>query len=490
VAAYSALLSPFKLARLQLKNRVFSAAHAPGYLEGGVPGPRYQLYHEEKARGGLALTFVGGSANVARDSGSIYGQIYLGDDAIVPHFTELARRIHRHDCAVMCQITHMGRRTTWNSGDWLPTISASVLRDPAHHSVPRAMSAGDIRRLVAAFADGAERCRKGGLDGCELLVGVHVLGQFLSPISNRRTDAYGGSLDNRMRFLTEALDAVRSRTGPGFVVGVRHITDESNEEGFSAEEGVEIARRLAAAGLVDFINVNGKWGGDSPGVALTFPGMAFKFAPYIELARRVKEAAGVPVLHSSRLPDPATANHAIAAGYLDLVGMTRPHMADPHIVSKLQRGEEGRIRPCVGAGYCMDRVTAGYDALCTHNAATGRERLLSHTIARADHRKKIVVVGGGPAGMEAARVTALRGHHVVLFEAGAPGRTDPAGGQSGVAQGHDRHCRLARRRSGPSGCDCAPQPFGRGGRRAGRGARRGRARHRRRARTATAQRRQ
>lgn len=419
MAAYSALLSPFKLAHLQLKNRVFSAAHAPGYLEAGVPGLRYQLYHEEKAKGGLALTMIGGSANVARDSGSIFGQIYLGDDAIIPHFAAFAHRIHQHDCAIMCQITHMGRRTTWNTGDWLPTIGPSVLRDPGHHSVPRAMSVRDIRRLTAAFADAAERCRKGGLDGCEFYAGVHLLGQFLSPISNRRTDAYGGSLENRMRFLTEVLDAARRKTGPGFIVGLRHITDESNEDGFSAEEGVEIARRLGQTGLVDFINVNGKWGGDSPGLALAVPGMAYKFAPYIELAHRVKDAAGVPVLQSARLPDPATANHAIASGYLDMVGMTRPHMADPHIVRKLQSDEEHRIRPCVGAGYCMDRVTSGYDAFCTHNAATGRERRLSHVIARGETRKKIVVVGGGPAGMEAARVTALRGHHVVLFEAGA-----------------------------------------------------------------------
>ncbi|MFO0294070.1 MAG: FAD-dependent oxidoreductase [Rhodospirillales bacterium] len=418
MSSFAALLAPIKLGQLHLKNRVFSAAHAPGYVEGGVPGLRYQLYHEEKAKGGLALTMFGGSANVSRDSGSIFGQIYLGSDAVVPHFASFADRIHRHDCALMCQISHMGRRTSWNSAEWLPTIGASPLRDPAHHSMPREMSHADIRRIVGAFAQAAERCRLGGLDGCEVLVAVHLLGQFLSPISNRRTDVYGGSLENRLRFTIEALSAMRDKVGTGFVIGIRYIADESNEGGLGPEDGLEVARALGRSGLVDYINVNGAWGGDSPGLAKAFPGMASRAAPYVDVARRVKDASGLPVLQSSRIPDPATANHAVAQGYIDMAGMTRPHMADPHIVRKLRDGAEARIRPCVGAGYCMDRITAGYDSLCIHNAATGRERLLAHEIGGAPRSRRVVVIGGGPAGMEAARVCASRGHVVTLFEAG------------------------------------------------------------------------
>ncbi|MBM3571654.1 MAG: N-methylproline demethylase, partial [Alphaproteobacteria bacterium] len=313
----------------------------------------------------------------------------------------------------------MGRRTVWDAGDWLPTIGPSPLRDPAHRSIPREMSAADIRRIVGAFADAAGRCRRGGLDGCEVLVGVHLLGQFLSPISNRRRDAYGGPIENRMRFLIETLDALRTKVGAGFVVGLRYIADESNEDGMGPAECVDVARRLGQSGLLDFINVNGAWGGDSPGLARAFPGMASAAAPYIELARRVKEASGLPVLQSARIPDPATADHAIGHGFLDMVGMTRPHVSDPHLVRKLVRGEAARIRPCVGASYCMDRVLAGHDMRCIHNAATGREEILSHEIAPTPIRRMSVVVGGGPAGMEAARVLALRGHEVVLFEAGS-----------------------------------------------------------------------
>lgn len=422
--ANRALLSPFRLKHLELKNRLVSCAHAPGYTDGGKPGLRYQLYHEEKAKGGIALTMFGGSSNIARDSGSIYGQIYVGSDDIIAPFREFSSRIHKHGCALMCQITHMGRRTSWSSGDWLPTVAPSVIRDPAHHSMPRKATASDIRRIVRAFGDAAWRCREGGLDGCEILSSVHIVGQFLSPLSNRRTDAYGGSIENRARFLFEVLEEVRERVGDAFIVGVRYSADESNEEGLSADDGVSIAGMIGRHGACDFLNVNGAYGGSTRGLTEAFPGMASKSAPFIELARRVKQASGLPVMQAARLSDPATANHAIESGCLDLAGMVRPLMADPYIVRKLEGGEEARIRPCVGAGYCMDRAYVGSEALCLHNPATGREQTIPHDIAPAVATKTVVVVGGGPAGLEAARVSAARGHRVTLFEA-----ADRPGGQ-------------------------------------------------------------
>ncbi|MBV9784690.1 MAG: NADH:flavin oxidoreductase [Acidisphaera sp.] len=416
---YRELLSPLTIRRLTLKNRIMSSAHAPGYTDGGLPNERYQAYHEEKAKGGLALTMFGGSSNVARDAGSIYGQIYIGSDDIIAPFRAFAARIHRHGAALMCQVSHMGRRTTWDAGDWFPTLAPSVVRDPAHHSVPRAMSAADIMRLTKAFGQAVRRCREGDLDGCELLATTHLLGQFLSPLSNRRTDAYGGSLRNRARFLLEVIEEARRQAGDDFIVGVRYAADEANEGGLSQEEGLEIARMIAATGQIDFLNVNGRYAGTAAGMAETYPGMAFPSAPYLLLARRVREASGLPTFQAARIADLPTANHAIAGGFLDMVGMTRPHIADPHIVAKLQRGEEARIRPCVGAGYCIDRGYVGRDALCLFNAATGRERTMPHVIARAPAARKIVVVGGGPAGLEAARVCGERGHRVVLFEAAA-----------------------------------------------------------------------
>lgn len=414
---YAALLSPLRLGRLTLRNRVLSSGHASGYAEKGLPGERYQAYYEEKARGGLALAICGGSSNVSRESGAIYGQLFVGSDAIIKPFRAFAERMHRHGTALMCQITHMGRRTAWASGDWLPTMAPSVIRDPAHHSVPYEMSTRDIRRVTAAFARAALRCREGGLDGVEILATTHLLGQFLSPLANRRSDAYGGPLENRLRMLLEVIGAVRDAVGPDFVVGLRYAADESNEGGLSAEEGIEAARLIAAHGGLEFLNVNGAYGGTTHGMAENFPGMAFPAAPYVELARRVRAASGLAVFQAARLSDPSTANWAVEQGCLDMAGLTRPLIADPHLVAKLRAGQEARIRPCVGASFCLDRSYAGLDALCLQNASTGREGSLPHHIEKASEPRRVVVIGGGPAGLEAARVSALRGHRVTLFEA-------------------------------------------------------------------------
>lgn len=428
MSAYSALLSPFELGTITLKNRLVSTAHANGYLVDGLPGERYQRYHEERARGGLALAVFGGSSNVARDSGAIYGQIYVGSDRVIPAFQSFAKRMHAHGCALICQITHMGRRTSWQGGDWLGTIGPSPLRDPGHHSMPREARQDDIDRIVECFADAAQRCQEGGLDGCEVLASVHILGQFLSPLSNIREDAYGGSLENRARFMFEVLKAVRLRVGTDFIVGLRYTADESNEGGLDADEGVEIARLVAASGLVDYLSINGAYGGSAKGMSEAFPGMATPSAPYLDLVRRVRQESGLPTMHAARITDLATANHAVESGAMDMVGMVRPHVADPHIIAKLMKGQEQRIRPCVGAGACIDRVDMGGDMICVHNVSAGREGAYPEEIAQSATPRKVVVVGGGPGGMEAARVAALRGHDVTLLEA-----ADRLGGQILVA---------------------------------------------------------
>lgn len=429
MTAYKALFEPFKMNTLELKNRIVSTAHACTYAEGGKPGERYQAYHEEKARGGLALTIFGGSSNVSRDSGAMYSQLYVGDDSILPYFKQFADRIHKYDCAIMCQLTHMGRRTSWQGGDWLSTIGASKLRDPAHHSMPRPAEAEDIERITKRFGEAALRCQEGGLDGCEILATTHLLGQFLSPLSNTRDDAYGGDFRGRARFLLEVLTEVRRCVGNSFVVGVRFAADETNEGGFGVVEGLQIAKLIGDTGLADYLNVNGAYGGTTKGFSETFPAMGTPSSPYVELARQVREASGLPTMQAARITDLASANHAVAEGCLDLVGMVRPHLADPHIVAKLQSGKEKRIRTCVGAGHCLDRVYQGGEMICIQNTSIGRENRFPETIKAAESKKKVVIVGGGPAGMEAARVAGLRGHDVVLMEA-----LDQLGGQIRLAE--------------------------------------------------------
>ena len=423
------VLQPFQLKGLTFKNRIMSTAHAPSYVEDGKPRLRYRLYHEEKAKGGLALTMFGGSTTTAPDSPSAFGQINASTDAIIPHFAALAEAVHRHGCAIMCQITHMGRRTCDDVADWLPTLAPSPVRERQHRSFPKTIEPHEIARVIKGYAAGARRCREGGLDGVEVIAWGHLLDQFLSPTVNRRTDAYGGSLENRCRFALEVFDAIRATVGPDFVVGIRLTGDEHVPGGRDAEESVAIARHLAASGLIDFINVVAGTLATDASVAYTIPAMGRRYGQFLDLAGRIRAATSLPVFQAARIPDLSTARWALEQGFVDMVGMTRAHIADPHIVAKLTRGEEHRIRPCVGMGYCIDRIYQGKDALCIHNPATGRETTIPHVVPPGDGpRRKVVVVGGGVGGMEAARVCRLRGHEVVLLEA-----TDRLGGQINLA---------------------------------------------------------
>ena len=433
------LLQPFRLKGLVLKNRIMSTSHEPAYAEDGLPKTRYRLYHLEKARGGIALTMIGGSAIVDRDSPPAFGNLHLYRDEIVPWLRELADALHDQDCAVMCQITHLGRRSSNYTGDWLPLVWPSPLREAAHRAFPKEIEDFDIERIVRAYATAAARCREGGLDGVEIEAYGHLLDAFWSPAWNRRRDAYGGSLENRMRFSLEVIEAVREAVGEAFVVGIRMVVDEHFDGGLTREEGLEIARRLFATGKLDFLNVIRGHIDTDMALSRVIPNMGTPLAPHLAFAGEVRRELGsVPVFHAARINDVATARFAIRQGLLDMVGMTRAHMADPHIVAKIRRGEEDRIRPCVGAGYCIDRIYEGGEALCLHNPATGREADLPHEIVPTPGpRKRVVVVGAGPAGLEAARVAAARGHEVTVLEA-----ADRPGGQLRLSTALDRRIEL------------------------------------------------
>lgn len=429
MASSDPLLQPFQLKHLTLKNRIMSTAHEPNYSPDGLPNERYRLYHVEKARGGIAMTMTAGSAIVSRDSAPAFGNLHAYKDEIVAPMRQLAEECHEHGCAVMIQITHLGRRTNWNHSDWLPVLSASPVREIAHRTFPKEIEDWDIERIVADYAAAAQRMQAAGLDGIEFEAYGHLMDAFWSPITNRRADEYNGSLDNRLRFAFRVIDTVRDAVGPDFIVGVRMVADEDLDQGLSREEGVEIARRMAACGKIDFLNIIRGHVDSDPGLVGVIPVAGMPASPHLDFAGEIRTATKFPVFHAARIADVATARHAVAEGKLDMVGMVRAHIADPHIVNKVMAGLEHEIRPCVGATYCLDRIYEGKEALCIHNASTGREAAMPHVIARSDGpRRKVVIVGAGPAGLEAARVSAERGHEVVLFEA-----ADDPGGQIRLA---------------------------------------------------------
>jgi len=397
-----------------------TTSHEPTYPEDGMPKERYAAYHTERAKAGVALTMTAGS----KDSPPVFNNIPAYRDEVMPWIQQLTDGVHEHDCAVMIQLTHLGRRTGWNKGNWLPSVSSSKHREPAHRAFPKLIEDWDIERIITDFADAAARMQAGGMDGIELQVYGYLLDQFWLPLTNDLVGPYGAdTLENRLRFPMDVLDAIRKRVGDEFIVGLRYTADEAQKGGISAEEGIEISKRLADTGKVDFLNViKGRIHTD-PAMTDVIPVQGMANAPHLDFAGEVKKATGMPTFHAAKIPDVATARHAVAEGLLDMVGMTRAHMADPHIVRKIIEGREEDIRPCVGATYCLDRIYQAGDALCMHNAATGRELTMPHDIPAAGEKKNVVIVGACPGGLEAARVAAERGHDVTVFDA----QPDPGG---------------------------------------------------------------
>jgi 2,4-dienoyl-CoA reductase-like NADH-dependent reductase (Old Yellow Enzyme family)/thioredoxin reductase len=424
------LFTPIRIGHLTVKNRICCSAHADALAEEGMPKEREIRYYEEKARGGLGLIMCFGSASVhptstARD----WNGVELFDDRVIPHLRAFSERVHRYDVPVICQITHRGRRG--RSIDlWNRMYAPSDVREPNHRENPHPLDPAMMDELVDSFASAALRLRQGGFDGCEVMAShCHLIDQFWTKNANVREDDYGGDLDNRLRFGMRVIDAVRERVGSGFVVGIRVTGDDFTERGLDNVQMLEICRRLNATGKLDYFNVVGSTAETYVGEAAAVPNMSFELGCYTYLAASIRGVVDVPVIATGRIVDPVQAEKILAEGQADLCVMTRALIADPHLPNKARARELDDIRQCMGYNQgCIDRIYTGRGVTCVQNPVIGREAQWAE-LGRAATPRKVVVVGGGPAGLEAARVLAARGHQVVLFERG-----EELGGQTLIAR--------------------------------------------------------
>jgi 2,4-dienoyl-CoA reductase-like NADH-dependent reductase (Old Yellow Enzyme family)/ribulose 1,5-bisphosphate synthetase/thiazole synthase len=414
---FERLFTPVEIGSMTVRNRILSTAHQTGFAKGRLPSNRHRAYWVAKAKGGVGLMI---NEVTAVHPSAAYGPTFtkLWDDDAIGPFAEIVEAIHAHGAKFLIQLWHPGVQSSaeWHLGSlWAPSgVPTMVSHESAHR-----MTKDEIRELVGAFAAAALRAKQAGVDGVEIH-GAHgyLLNQFMSPYYNKRKDEYGGSVDNRLRLTLEVIDSVRETVGREFVVGVRLSGDEYLEGGLTLDDMRPIAQQLEDTGQLDFINVS------FSGLVVAAP-MYFPPGSWVHLAAGIKEVVDLPVFCAGRINDPVMAEQILANYQADMVGMTRACLVDPELPNKSREGRLDEIRHCIGTVECISRV-ANYPLRCSLNAEVGAEDVMD--IAVAAERKKIVVVGGGPAGCEAARVASLRGHEVIVFE-----RNQELGGQLLVA---------------------------------------------------------
>jgi 2,4-dienoyl-CoA reductase-like NADH-dependent reductase (Old Yellow Enzyme family) len=417
---FPTLFSPLSIKGLTLKNRVASTPHSDGMAEDGLVTERLIAYFRAKAVGGAGLVMGPAGGAVHATSPTRAGGLELYRLEAAPGLARLAQTVHAAGAAYIPQLTHWGRRGA--SGDRPdPLLAPSAIPEPVSGENPRALGENEIADIVAGYAETARRVEAAGADGVDIVAFAnHLPDQFWSPLSNQRHDRYGGSLENRMRFSLEVLRAIRSAVAPGFVVGMRISGDEMIDGGLGPRELQEIAGHIARSGLLDYLSVSGGAGMTPWAQAAVVPGHWWPQGCYAGYAKAMREiAGGLPILYAGRVVRPEMAERLLADGACDIVAMTRGILADPELPNKAREGRLGEIRHCVGANVCIGRRYGHYQPVaCVYNPSAGREREMEPLVP-ASRPRRIVVVGGGPAGLEAARVAAERGHRVVLFEAAA-----------------------------------------------------------------------
>ncbi len=418
------LFSPIRVGQLTLRNRIVSTPHASGYVRDALHDEREIFYQAEKARGGVGFQFMG-ATNVVRTHGYLNLMANV-DERIIPIYRQIAAAVHRFEGRIGAQLSHFGAMGN-ASLQAAPLVGPSPVANEAERQTPQVLEREELAEIAQAFATAARRCREGDLDAVILQLGHgYLLTSFLSPRYNQRTDEYGGSTENRVRYPLEVLQAMRREVGRDFTLGVRISGSELIEGGIDLAEAQRIAQLLDASGLVDWIDVS--QGNDAHLVskATHYGGLYIAPGAFVPLAAAIREVVSVPVVAVGRILTPQQAEQVLEEGQADLVAMTRALIADPHLPRKAQEGRLDDIRVCVGANEgCLGRIFVGDPITCVQNPLIGREQEWAE-LPPAPRPRHVLVVGGGPAGLEAARVAAARGHRVTLLErAGALGGQVP-----------------------------------------------------------------
>jgi mycofactocin system FadH/OYE family oxidoreductase 2 len=438
------LFSPLKLGTVEVKNRISFQPHLTNFAVGNLPSERQMYYWGERAKGGAGL-IITEELSVHPTDMSYEKLIDVYHAEVIPGFKKITDYVHQFDAKIFAQLNHNGQQGD-GSNSRLPVWAPSPIPDVLFRETPKEMEPEDIEEVARYFAKSAIHVRESGFDGIELQFGHSSLArQFLSPLTNFRTDEYGGSLENRMRAPLKFIAAVRKAVGNDFPVGIRMCADEMIPGGLDLGQVQEICALFEASGLIDFMDLSIA---TFYNLYLVEGSMHTPLGYTIPLAAGVRERLKLPVFCTGRINDPVMAEKVLASGQADMIGMCRALICDPYLPKKAFEGRLDDIRYCIACNQgCIGRIGMNKGLGCVQNPAVGREKAWGEgTLERAAVRKKVTVVGGGPAGMWAAKMAGRRGHSVTLFE-----REENLGGQVLTAMkgvGRDEFGVIARNEKG------------------------------------------
>ncbi len=409
------LFRPLRIRGCTLKNRIMSTGHDTTLPVDGTVNAGLVAYQESRARGGVGLIVlqVSGVHETARYTNHV---LMATSDASIEGYRRVAQAVHRHGTTLFGQLFHPGREIAEADGGLLSVAYApSAVPNERFRVMPRPLKPAMIASIVSGYGDAARRMQTAGFDGVEIVASHGYLpAQFLNPRVNLRVDAYGGGLDGRLRFLREVIADIRAKVSDGFVVGLRISGSEADEQGLSEDEALEAVTHLSDS--IDYVHITIGTSASLGGAIHIAPPMTFKTAYVVPHAARIKQRVRIPVFVTGRINQPQDAEAAIAGNHADVCGMTRALICDPDMPNKAARGAPEDIRACIACNQaCIGHFHKGYPISCIQNPVSGRE-LRFGTIPQASPRKKVMIVGGGPAGMKAAVIAAERGHHVTLYE--------------------------------------------------------------------------